>query len=239
MENHLSRPQCIGKRWIVVCVLITASSLLFTGCVTGGKPQYTVDQYLISYPAPSRDGAEKLATSIKINRFSSAAAYNSNSMIFRNEAYVLDSFNYSRWAVNPADMVSDSLLADVRNSGLFVAVFSRYDTDEARFLLSGGIEEFYLNIDQKGKTATVAIAISIQDTREKEISKRMVVSKKILPAAGSDRTRHPADIASRQVWPYSPCPERSLATFTRLSKTGCHKPESADEGFFRTDPFAM
>jgi ABC-type uncharacterized transport system auxiliary subunit len=178
MENHLSRPQCIGKHWIVICVLIIASSSLITGCVTGGKPQYTVDQYLISYPSPPPACAEKLATSIRFNRFSSSAAYNSSNMIFRNEAYVLDSFNYSRWAVNPADMVSDSLLADIRNSGLFAAVFSRYDTDEARFLLSGSIEEFFLNIDQKGKAATIAISISVQDTREKEIGKRMMFQKK-------------------------------------------------------------
>ena len=99
-------------------------------------------------------------------------------MIFRNDSYSLDSFNYSRWAVNPADMIADSLLRDMRESGLFRAVFSRYETDEGRFIISGGIEEFYLRMDKSNKTAVISISISLQDTREKETGKRIMFQKK-------------------------------------------------------------
>lgn len=155
-------------------------AFLMTGCATGGKPQYNVENYLLNYPAPSWNNPEKLAASVKFNRFSIAAAYNSTNMIFRNDAYSLDYFNYSRWAVNPADMVSDSLLADMRGSSRFGAVYSRYDTDEARFIISGGIEEFYLRMDKNNKTAFISITISMQDSREKDTGKRMMFQKKYI-----------------------------------------------------------
>lgn len=149
-----------------------------TGCATGGKPQYNVEKYLLSYPAPHWNHAEKLPASIKFNRFSIATAYNSTNMIFRSDAYNFDSFNYSRWAVNPADMITDSLLGDMRAGGQFQAVFSRHQTDEGRFIISGGVEEFYLRMDKSVKTARISISISLQDSREKETGKRMMFQKK-------------------------------------------------------------
>lgn len=155
-------------------MLVMSCFFLATGCATGGKPQYNVEKYLLSYPAPSWNQAEKLPVSIKFNRFSIATAYNSTHMIFRNDGYSFDAFNYSRWAVNPADMVADSLLSDMRGSKHFLAVFSRHQTDEGRFIISGGIEEFYLRIDKNGKTALISMSISMEDSREKESGKKIM-----------------------------------------------------------------
>jgi ABC-type uncharacterized transport system auxiliary subunit len=99
-------------------------------------------------------------------------------MNFRVDAYSIDAFNYSRWAVNPADMIADRFLVDLRASGLFQGVFSRHDPDNARFVLSGGIEDFYLRMDQNKKTAVIGITLSLTDTREKDTDKRIMFQKK-------------------------------------------------------------
>jgi ABC-type uncharacterized transport system auxiliary subunit len=137
-----------------------------------------VENYLLSYTAPSWDKLDAIAASVKLDRFSIAAAYNSTNMIFRSDTYSFDSFNYSRWAINPADMIADSLLRDMRSSGLFRATFSRYEGDEERFLISGGIEEFYLRMDKSNKTAVISVTISLRDTREKETGKSIMFQKK-------------------------------------------------------------
>lgn len=160
--------------------MIVSFFFLVTGCATGGKPQDNIEKYLLSYPAPSWDQVEKLPVSIKFNRFSIATVYNTTNMIFRNDAYSFDAFNYSRWAVNPADMIADSLLGDMRASGQFLAAFSPYQTDEGRFIISGGVEEFYLRMDKSVKTAMISVSISMQDSKEKEISRRMMFQKKYL-----------------------------------------------------------
>jgi cholesterol transport system auxiliary component len=151
---------------------------IITGCAGSGKPQYEVEKYLLSYSSPSWDKFDKLNISIKFNRFSIAAAYNSDNMIFRDNTYSFDYFNYSRWAVNPADMIADSLVRDMRGSGLFSAVFSRYETQDGQFIISGSIDEFYLREDRSNKTALISIIISLQDTRERETGKRMMFQKK-------------------------------------------------------------
>ena len=178
MRHLLIQAQCHGKRIQSFCLTMIVLSLIITGCAGSGKPQYEVESYLLNYSAPSWDNPGMLNTAVKFNRFSIAAAYNSANMIFRKDSYSLDSFNYSRWAVNPADMIADCLLRDMRGSGLFQAVFSRHETDEGRFLISGGIEEFYLRMDKSNKTAVVSIAVSLKDTRKKETGGSILFQKK-------------------------------------------------------------
>jgi len=160
--------------------MLIVLSLIIIGCAGSGKPKYEIESYLLNYSAPSWDKPYKLSTSVKFNRFSIASAYNSANMIFRKDSYSHDTFNYSRWAVNPADMIADSLLRDIRESGFFRAVFSRHDTDEGRFLISGGIEEFYLRMEKGDKTAVISISVSLKDTREKETGKSIMFQKKYL-----------------------------------------------------------
>jgi hypothetical protein len=75
-------------------------------------------------------------------------------------------------------MIADSLVRDMRGSGLFSAVFSRYETEDGQFIISGSIDEFYLREDRSNKTALIGIIISLQDTRERETGKRMMFQKK-------------------------------------------------------------
>jgi ABC-type uncharacterized transport system auxiliary subunit len=179
MENYRLLSRYFRMRWQTVYVIIAVSSLfLIVGCASSGKPSYSVEKYLLNYANAPWNQPGKLPAFIKFNRFSSAAAYNTTSMIFRNDPYSLDSFNYSRWAAYPADMVGDDLVDDMRTSGLFRAVFSRHEADEGRFVISGSIDEFYLRIDKDKKTALIAISISFQDMGEKETRKRMMYQKK-------------------------------------------------------------
>ena len=154
--------------------------LSVTGCAGSGKPQYAVERYVLSYAIPQPAGLQQIKASLKFNRFSVATAYNSSDMIFHKDPYGLDSFNYSRWAVNPADMLADHLLRDARESGLFRAVFSRHEPTEGRFVLSGDIEEFYLSMGAKEKAAVIRIVVSLEDRWGKEIDKNFIFQKKYI-----------------------------------------------------------
>lgn len=153
--------------------------IIFTaGCVSTGRPQVLIESYILDYTAPSLKEQERIEETIRLNRFSIASAYNNLNMIFRQDNYVLDSFNYNRWAVNPADMVGDNLLRDLQESGYFRAAFSRYVPDEGRYVLQGGIEEFFLRMDKKGNTAVLSLEITLRDTKEREATKRILFQKK-------------------------------------------------------------
>jgi ABC-type uncharacterized transport system auxiliary subunit len=151
---------------------------VFQGCANSGKPRYEVENYLLDYTAPAFENKVQLDTTIRISRFTIASAYNTQSMIFRTNDYALDSYNYNRWAVNPADMTADTLLRDMQVSGLFRAVFSRYTVEETRFLIQGGINDFFLRIGENGKVAVISMEITLKDTLRQEATKRIVFQKK-------------------------------------------------------------
>ncbi len=177
MEQFSSVIKRPGRNlWRSLFLLLSAA--VIAGCVSSGKPQAPVENYLLDYPAPIFEKRTKIDDTIRVSRFTIATVYNNNNMIFRQDNYALDSFNYSRWAANPADMVSDNLLRDLQASGFFRAVFSRYVVDEGRYIVQGGIEEFFLKIDKKGKSAVISLAITLKDTKQREAGKRIMFQKR-------------------------------------------------------------
>lgn len=159
-------------------LLLLFCFVIIPGCVSTGKPQAPVEMYLIDYPAPAFAKLPEIGDAIRVNRFTIATAYNNNSMIFRQDNYTLDSFNYNRWAVNPADMVGDNLLRDLRASGFFRAAFSRYVVDEGRYIVQGGIEEFFLRKDKSANIAVISLEITLKDTKQREATGRILFQKK-------------------------------------------------------------
>lgn len=166
-------------RWIFRnCLLLFFCFVIIPGCVGTGKPQAPVENYLIDYPAPLFEKQNKIDDTIRVSRFTIATAYNNYNMIYRRDNYALDSFNYNRWAANPADMVGDNLLRDIRAGGIFRAAFSRYVADEGRYVLQGGIDEFFFRIDKNGNSAVLSLAITLKDTKQQEATKRILFQKK-------------------------------------------------------------
>jgi ABC-type uncharacterized transport system auxiliary subunit len=74
-------------------------------------------------------------------------------------------------------MLTDRLIRDFQGAGLFRAVFTFRDAEEARFILEGNVEEF-MEISIKGDPlASLVIRISCVDTVKKETAGRVVLQK--------------------------------------------------------------
>jgi ABC-type uncharacterized transport system auxiliary subunit len=178
MEKSLTSTKNKRQILYVIFPFLIICFLVLQGCANSGKPRYEVENYLLDYLAPTFENKVQLDTTIRIHRFTIASAYNTQNMIFRTDDYALDFFNYNRWAVNPADMIADTLLRDMQASGLFRAVFSRYTVEETRFLLQGGINDFFLRIGDTGKFAVIGVEITLKDSLRQEATKRIVFQKK-------------------------------------------------------------
>lgn len=160
------------------CLFLFFCFVIIPGCVSTGKPQAPVENYLIDYPAPVLEKQNQIDDTICVSRFAIATAYNNYNMVFRQNNYALDFFNYSRWAVNPADMVGDNLFRDLQASGFFRAVFSRHVVDEGRYILQGSIDEFFFRVDKNSNSAVLSLAITLKDTKQQEAAKRILFQKK-------------------------------------------------------------
>lgn len=152
-------------------------AIFVAGCVGVGKPPLLITRHLISYPPPVFEKLPQRKETIRMERFSIAAAYNTQDMIFRGENGRFDSFSYNRWAANPADMAADILLRDMQQSGFFQAVFSRYAIGEGDCVVHGGIQEFFLRMGKNDRAAVISLEITLIDARERNTSRRVLMQK--------------------------------------------------------------
>ncbi|NWG03072.1 MAG: membrane integrity-associated transporter subunit PqiC [Syntrophaceae bacterium] len=143
-------------------------------CSLGGKPTYSVKHYVLEYPSPRMEGIQKINELIKVERFSVSPVFNSTAMVYRENPFGRDAYHYERWRVNPGEMVTDLVVRDLRNSGLFRAIFSYQDMEEARFLLEGQVEEF-LELEEKDHwKAMLGIHITFLDQTKKDSVEKVV-----------------------------------------------------------------
>jgi ABC-type uncharacterized transport system auxiliary subunit len=98
-------------------------------------------------------------------------------MVYRSEPFVFADYSSGRWWVAPADMLTDSLIRDFQGAGLFRSVFTFRDTEEARFILEGNVEEFMEISVKEQSLASLVIRVACVDTAKKENAGRIVLQK--------------------------------------------------------------
>ena len=106
-----------------------------------------------------------------------AQAFNSNAMVYQPQPFKSETYNYSRWRVNPGYLVTDYLLRDLRDSRLFKAVFGPDSSGKYRFRLEGGVEEFQELDEPGGWKASLGLTVTLLDTSQEELPQRVVFQK--------------------------------------------------------------
>ena len=163
------------KRNIGLIVLIFICAAAFAGCLGRAKPPYVMDQFTLDYASPKAGPAERPRDELlTVERFAAAPQFNSTSMVIRTGQYRFDTYDYSRWHVNPADMVTGFVLRDITRSGIFKGTYSYYDTELSRYLVEGYIEEFGETADGK---ALANIRVTFLDTSRQNPVEQIVFQK--------------------------------------------------------------
>jgi ABC-type uncharacterized transport system auxiliary subunit len=160
---------------IRLCLAVAALSL--TGC---GKPPALIHKYILEYPPPnplSGSRAVAIGETIKVESFAAAQPFDGAAMVYRPDSFKSETYIYNRWRVNPGNMVTDYLIRDLRDSGLFKAVFAPGNSGKGRFLVEGMVQEFQ-EVDQPdGWKGALALNITFLDTATEEIPQRVIFQK--------------------------------------------------------------
>jgi cholesterol transport system auxiliary component len=158
--------------------LLSLSAALLVACLAGcGKPPMLVNQYILEYPAPVTGGKARTAEALKVELFAVDQAFNTNAMVYQPAPFKSQVYNYSRWRANPGNLVTDYLIRDLRESGLFKAVFGPTGTGKHRFRLEGGVTEFQEVDAADGWQASLALTVTLLDTQQEELPQRVVFQK--------------------------------------------------------------
>jgi uncharacterized lipoprotein YmbA len=155
-------------------LLVILLVLLLEGC---SKPPMLVRQYILDYPAPVPVSQAKIPAAIRVKQFSVAQAFNTNAMVYQPQPFRSETYNYSRWRVNPGYQVTDYLLRDLRQARLFKAVYGPENTGRYRFQLEGGVEDFQELDEPGGWQAVLGLTVTLLDVSQTKLPRRVVFQK--------------------------------------------------------------
>jgi ABC-type uncharacterized transport system auxiliary subunit len=160
------------KRMGLILLMVCLS-----GCLRGTTPPPLIIEYVIEYPPPVAGKVTPKETMLSVDRFSVDRIYMGTAMLYRKTPFQREAYNEHRWRVSPSDMVTDFLRRDLRKANLFKAILYSRDTEEGRFVLQGGVEEF-LEIDEgKGHYGLLVATVTLLDLSSRDSSRRMVMQK--------------------------------------------------------------
>ena len=156
---------------------------LITGCLGRTKPPFVMDQYSLDYSAPAASASQAAQETIRVERFAVSPAFNSTAMVVKKGQYRFDTYNYSRWRVNPADMVTGFVLRDITRAGIFKATYSYYDSDLSRYILEGYIDQFCESAEGSPGKALLSVRFTLIDTSQKNPVEQVVFQKQYAHSA--------------------------------------------------------
>ena len=201
------------KRTLTTIVFSLAALAILAGC--GGRVRYP-NYYTLNLPAPpDPPPAENVHATLAIREFRAPAYLRQTAIVYKPSPEQIGFYAYHRWATNPCDFVTTSVIERIRASGNFVQVKPYDGRPGIEYVLSGRLEKLE-EIDYEDGVK-VEVAISAQMTNlatgatvwTNAVSEVGDVSKRNVPAVVSEMNHTmdraiskllspmPADVATR------------------------------------------
>jgi len=147
------------RNWTRI-VFSLAALVSLTGCA--GKVKYP-SYYTLNLPAPPDPPAtENVHATVAIREFQAPAYLKQGAIMYKTSPEQIGFYAYHRWATNPCDLVTNSVIERVRAGGHFARVKLYDGRPDIEYVLSGRLEKLE-EVDYKGGVK-VEVAISAQMT---------------------------------------------------------------------------
>ena len=149
------------KRTLTTIVVSLAALMILASC--GGRVRYP-NYYTLNLPAPpDPPPAESAHATLAIREFRAPAYLRQGTIVYKPSPERIGFYAYHRWAVNPCDFVTNSVIERLRASGDFARVKLYDGRPDVEYVLSGRLEKLE-EIDYEGGVK-VEVAISAQMTK--------------------------------------------------------------------------
>lgn len=164
------------KRRIGIFLLLIG---LLSGCFGGAGKTPFIRQYVLEYAPPQAAMGTRpvVEETVRVERFFADRMFMGQGMLYRQGPYRRDAYPAQRWRVSPGNMVTEFLRRDLREAGLFRAVLSERDPEDARFSVTGGVEQFIESREASGRKALMTATVTLMDLSRKETADLVVFQK--------------------------------------------------------------
>jgi ABC-type uncharacterized transport system auxiliary subunit len=202
-----ARPRGMSmRRTVIAIVFCLAMSVILVGCGRVRYPQY----YTLNLPAPpDPPAAEKGHASLAIREFRAPTYLRQGAIVYRTSPEQMGFYAYDRWAMDPRDFITNSIIDRLRASGVFAGVQTYNGSRDVDYVLSGRLEKLE-ELDYQG-SVKVQVAISAEMTSittgaivwSNAVSEIGDVNKRDVPAVVSEMNRTMQRAIEKLVTPLS------------------------------------
>jgi len=181
------------KKRLAMTVVAVSAVVILAGCA--GKVGHT-NYYTLNLPAPpDPPAAENAHTTVAVREFRAPAYLRQGAIVYKPSPEQIGFYAYHRWAVDPCDFVTDSIIDRLGATGTFSRVKHYDGQPDADYVVSGRLEKLE-EIDYEGGVK-VEVAVSAQMTKldtgtivwSKAVSEIGVVNQHNVPTVVSEMSR--------------------------------------------------
>src|SRR5579871_4187657 len=149
------------KKRLAMTVVAVSAVVILAGCA--GKVGHT-NYYTLNLPAPpDPPAAENAHTTVAVREFRAPAYLRQGAIVYKPSREQIGFYAYHRWAVDPCDFVTDSIIDRLGATGTFSRVKHYDGQPDANYVVSGRLEKLE-EIDYEGGVK-VEVAVSAQMTK--------------------------------------------------------------------------
>jgi len=149
------------KKSLAMTLVVVSTLAVLAGCA--GKVGHT-NYYTLNLPAPPDPPASEDAhTSVAIREFRAPAYLKQGAIVYKPAPEQIGFYAYHRWATDPCQFVTDSIIARLGATGTFSHVKHYDGQPDVDYLVSGRLEKLE-EIDYEGGVR-VEVAVSAQMTK--------------------------------------------------------------------------
>jgi ABC-type uncharacterized transport system auxiliary subunit len=178
------------KKSLAMSLVALSTIVVLAGCAGKvGRANY----YTLNLPAPpDPPAAENAHTTLAIREFTAPAYLRRGAIVYKASPELVGFYAYHRWAVDPCEFVTDSIIDRLGATGSFFRVKHYDGQPDADYVVSGRLEKLE-EIDYEGGVK-VEVAVSAQMIRletgtivwSKAVSEIGVVNQHEVPAVVSE-----------------------------------------------------
>jgi len=136
-------------------------TLLLAGC---GAPR-PIKYYELTYPTKSTVAPDAVNASLMVRPFESSALYLDNKIVYGFDSPEIGTYEFSRWANSPVEIMQIALVRGLRSTGRFQAVYTVRSDPNGRFILGGHLYDFKEVDSSSNVLARLTFVVYLRDRK--------------------------------------------------------------------------
>ncbi len=171
---------------------------LCAGCGSLIKQRTPPTQYYqLDYAAPAPGAAaETLPAVLLVRPFRINAAYDRDSITYRDDAWRAGFYSYMQWIASPAEMVTAKIVRDLQASGAFAGVLAAGAVQQPDFAVIGTVEELGERRADTGTFGAVTLQVTLLRERRRVTRTEGGDSQPAIVFQRSYAAQHPCEAAT-------------------------------------------